>query len=90
MTYDERMSRGGVSGAGGGVGLDRFDSSVRKCDSVAESERDAGRVYDRRSMLLPLGEGVSGGGTRMCFKKKDMAQGGGRSKMDAWVRFRPG
>ena len=84
------MSRGGAAGAEGGVGLDRFDSSVRKCDSVEESEWDVGKVYARRSMLLLLGEGVSGGGTRMCFKKKDMAQGGGRSKMDARVRFRLG
>ena len=54
MTYDERMSRGGVAGAEGGVGLDRFDSSVRKCDSVEESEWDVGKVYARRSMLLLL------------------------------------
>ena len=84
------MSRGGVAGAEGGVGLDRFDSSVRKCDSVAESEWDEGGEYARRSMLLLLRVGLSGGGTRMCFKKKDMAHGGGRDKMDARVRFRLG
>ena len=30
VTYDERMSRGGVAGAGEGVELDRSDSSVMK------------------------------------------------------------
>ena len=90
VTYDERMSRGGVAGAGEGVELDRSDSSVMKYDSVAESEWDEGEEYARRLMLLLLMVGLPGGGTRMCFRKKNMAHGGGRDKMDAWVRFRLG
>ena len=41
-------------------------------------------------MLLLLTVGLLGGGTRMCFRKKSMAHGGGRDRIDAWVRFRLG
>ena len=90
VTYDERMSRGGVAGAGEGVELDRSDSSVMKWDSMAESEWGEEEEYARRLMLLLLTVGLLGGGTRMCFRKKSRAHGGGRDRIDAWVRFRLG
>ena len=57
---------------------------------MAESEWGEGEEYARRLMLLLLTVGLSGGGTRMCFRKKNMAHGGGRDRIDAWVRFRLG